>query len=268
MTSLIDNLNEADRLLHSLAQLLARTGTNQLPNQPDDSQANLNWNAQKQHVEGRPFDHDSQQIRLVINLSGGCIQFVTVENQSVALFVIDGKTPDEVVAWWHEVLHGWGLKTDKPLSYQLDHEPITPQMTYTWPADMGPWVEWRTVANETLQTLNDQTRQFSEVRIWPHHFDTGVYYSFPDKTGNERAAIWAGYAVADALSQEPYFYLSGYNTRQPVNFSIAPPLTVGHWLVTPNWNGAFLAVSEASSITWVSQFFKESYDWLCAAIEH
>ncbi len=266
MTSIIDKLNEADRVVHSLAQLLALTGTNLLPAQPDDSQANLNWNAEQQQLEGRLFEHNGQPVRLVVDLPSGSLHVLTADNQSVASFIIDGKTPDQARAWWKGVLQGWGLPTDKPLSYQLDHESISAQTPYAWPADLTPWVEWRTLANETLQTINEYTSRFSEVRIWPHHFDTGVYYSFPDEIGKEQAAIWAGYAIADVLSPEPYFYLAGYDTRKPVDFGIATKLGVGNWLVTPDWKGAFLSVSEAATSERIDQFFRESYDWLVGQI--
>lgn len=266
MTSFIANLNEADRILHSLAQLLALTGTNRLPPQPDDSQANLNWNPAQQQLEGRPFDQNGHLVRLVVDLPGDSLQFLTADNQPIATFGIAGKTPTDAKAWWLEVLHGWGLSTNTPLNYQLDKEPVAEQTPYQWPADLSPWAEWRTLANETLQTLNTQSGQFSEVRIWPHHFDTGVYYSFPDETGKEQAAIWAGYAIADSLSEEPYFYLAGYDTRNAIDFGTATSLSVGNWLITPNWKGAFLPVSEAAGSDRINSFFRESYDWLFAKI--
>jgi len=263
-----EDLNEADRILHSLAQLVALTGTNTLPHQPDDSQANIDWNADRQWLEGRAFVDDDQSLRLIIDLPTFSLYFLDGNDQPVASFAVQGKTPDEAAAWWQSVMQSWDFDTTKPLSYQLDSAPVPPETPYVRPAGLTEWANWRTIAHQQLTTLNEQSGRTSDIRIWPHHFDTGVYYSISDEAGHEKAAIWAGYAIADAVSAEPYFYLSGYNSRQPVGFSMAPALTSGEWLSRSDWQGAYLPVSGATDANKITDFFAESYAWLSEKIIH
>ena len=56
----------------------------------------------------------------------------------------------------------------------------------------------------------------SEVRIWPHHFDTGIYLEVNSKLG-----IGFGWAMADKMIDQPYFYFTPYGLN-------------GHKLLTEN----------------------------------
>ncbi len=257
-----DKLTVADKTLHSLAQYIALTGTNWLPNQPDDSHTNMVWNNERQRLAGRPVERENQQIQLVIDASTFGLLFVDEQQQAVASFPIAGKTPVEVTSWWQSVMHDWGVTDIKGLNYTLDKPPVPDNMPYSRPVGLEAWGEWRQLAQTVLATLNESSGQTSEVRIWPHHFDTGVYYSFPGETGIEQAAIWAGFATADSVSQEPYFYLSGYNSRQPIDFATAQPLITGKWLNIPSWQGAILPVALVEGAEQVNTFLGESYAWV------
>lgn len=266
MTSETNPLNEADRSLHSLSQLLALTGTNALPNQADDSQANLVWNPERQWLEGRPFDGDGQALRLIIDLPTFSLQVVNANDALTAQFWVDQKTPADALNWWQTQMTKWGFKTTKPVNYTLETPPVPPQGRYTRPSALTDWAIWRTKANQQLALLNQRSGLSSDVRIWPHHFDTGVYYSFPDESGKEQAAIWAGYAIADAVCPEPYFYISGYNSRQPIDFTTAAHLRAGEWLMKDDWQGASLPVSSIKKSEEITHFFQDGYQWLAASV--
>ena len=266
MVPLINDLNQADRVLHSLAQLIALTGTNQLAAQPDDSQANIIWNSDQTRLEGQSFEHKNQPLRLVIDVPTFSLQFLDENDNLLATFGAENKTPAETMDWWQTAMQGWGFNPKKPLNYQLDTTPIAQKTQYVRPAGLNTWSDWRTVANQTLADLNKASGQTSDIRIWPHHFDTGVYYSIPDELGKERAAIWAGYAIADQVSSEPYFYLSGYNRQHPVDFTKASKLAIGHWLAGPDWQGACLLVSQITEPEQITRFLTESYAWLASEV--
>ncbi|ADB38546.1 hypothetical protein [Spirosoma linguale] len=267
MTSFdINTLNEADRSLHSLTQLIALTGTNALPNQADDRQANLGWNPDRQWLEGLPFTGHGQALRLVIDLPAFSLQFVHADDDPVARFQLEQKTPTDALNWWQMQMTKWGFSTVKPTNYTLETPPVPLDDPYIRPAGLTDWANWRTQANQQLTRLNESSGLTSDVRIWPHHFDTGVYYSFPDESGNEQAAIWAGYAIADAVCPEPYFYISGYSRRQPIDFNTAPPLPAGEWIVRPDWQGACLPVSSVTQSEEITRFFQDSYRWLAERV--
>lgn len=266
MLPLISDLDQTDRILHSLGQLIAITGTNQLVAQADDSQANMSWNGGQTRLEGQPFEHKNQRIRLVIDLPTFSLQFLDENDNLLATFGVEDKTPTEITAWWQTIMHGWGFNPTKPLNYQLDTVPVALETQYAHPAGLNAWADWRTVANQALADLNKVSGQTSHIRIWPHHFDTGVYYSIPDELGKERAAIWAGYAIADRISSDPYFYLSGYNRRHPVDFTKASKLAIGHWLARFEWQGAYLPVSQITEPEQITRFLTESYAWLAGEV--
>lgn len=256
------NLNQADRTLHSLSQLIALTGTQWLPARVDDSHTNLIWNGQRHRLEGRPFAHNGQPVRLVIDTVAFALYFIDNQEHVSASFSPGNRTPADAMAWWKSQMQAWGISEIRGLNYQLDHDPIASQTVYNRALDLTGWGNWRTAANAALSTLTAWSGRESDISIWPHHFDTGVYYSMSDSNGQERAAIWAGYAIADSVCHEPYFYLSGYSSGQAIDFAGAPALTVGEWRNNPAWKGAILFLSAVTEPKAVDVFFRESYTWL------
>lgn len=255
-------LNQADQTLHSLAQLIALTGMQWLPLRADDSQTNLTWNSDRHRLEGRPFGHGGRQVRLVIDTETFTLYFVDDREHVSASFSPHNRTPVDAHVWWNVQMQAWGRTDSRGLNYQLAHDPISPRTAYERPVGLKIWGRWRTIANTALSTLNEWSGRASEVSIWPHHFDTGVYYSLANADGQETAAIWAGYAIADSVCDEPYFYLSGYQSSQAIDFSAAPALSSGEWRNAPDWKGALLPVSIIGETDRIKPFFRESYTWL------
>ncbi|GAB2583989.1 hypothetical protein [Spirosoma areae] len=263
----MNDLNQADKTLHSLAQLIALTGMQWLPLLADDSQTNMAWNSHLHRLEGRPFADNGQPIRLIIDTEDFALQFINDREEVLASFSPENKTPDDAMAWWKDQMKAWGISEILGVNYQLDHDPVDDQTPYERPAGLPAWNYWRTTANKALQALTDWSGRASEVRIWPHHFDTGVYYSQTDASRQEKAAIWAGYAIADSICHEPYFYLSGYTTNQPIDFAAAPALSVGEWRNTADWKGAMMPVSASNETQPIEAFFQESYSWINRLID-
>lgn len=262
MTTPINELNQVDKTMHSLAQLVALTAMQTLPALPDDSQTNMGWNHTQLRLEGRPISLNGQSAQLMIDTKSFTLQFVNEEGQLLAAFSLEGRTPTDAMNWWKARMQAWGFSDDMPLNYKLDHPPVAPDIPYTNLGGLPDWQHGRTLANQALEELNAWSGETSEVRIWPHHFDTGVYYSRVDDGGQERAAIWAGYAIADALNDAPYFYLSGYNRQQSLDFSGPTSFSIGAWRQTTDWQGALLSITDVTSPGQVRSFLQESYQWL------
>jgi hypothetical protein len=258
----MNKLNETDRTLHSLSQLLARTGMQWLPAQPDDSQTNLNWNSDRQQLEGRSFVHNDRNVRAVLGMQPLTVLFIDDEEHVFASFSPENRTPDHALTWWTNQMQAWGITDLADLNYHLPDEHVARQTPYSQLPAIALWAQWRTLADTGLYALNDWSGRQSEVRIWPHHFDTGVYYPINGADGQEVAAIWAGYAIADSVCDEPYFYLSGYQKGQSIPFAEAPLLSAGEWRHTADWQGALLPIGEAGDEERINRFFRESYAWL------
>ena len=256
------DINQAELVLHSLAQLLALTAMQWIPPQPDDSQANLLYNSTHHRLESRPFALDGQRVRLVLDTTTLALAFTNDQDNPLVSFGPPQQTPNQTQAWWQAQMQAWGVLTFRPVNYRLDQPPVALDTPYPLPAVLPAWNYWRTEANEALRRLNEWSGQASEVRIWPHHFDTGVYYAQLGTDGQEQAASWAGYAIADSLSELPYFYLSGYIRGQSIDFASLPPLSIGVWHISVGWTGALLPVSSVQSLPDIDRFFQESYTHL------
>lgn len=258
----MNELNQADQTLHSLGQLIALTAMQWLPPRADDSQTNMTWNSNQHWLEGRPFGHKGQLVRLVIDTRAFVLYFIDDREHISASFSPENRTPDDALAWWTIQMQAWGIATIQELNYPANPDPLANRTVYKRPSGLSAWAHWRTIANTTLKSLNEWSGRHSEVRIWPHHFDTGVYYAQTDASGQEKAAIWAGYAIADSVCDEPYFYLSGYKRGQAIDFLAAPALAVGEWRNVPDWKGALLPVSMINQTETIDAFFRASYAWL------
>ena len=266
MNQIVHDINQTDQTLHSLAQLLALTAMQWLPARPDDSHTNLIWNSHKNRLEGQPFTCKGQQIRLIIDMDAFALNFIDDRDNVLASFSPANRTPAHAMAWWKSQMQAWGIAEIRGLNYQLANDSVPAETVYEHPSGLADWAYWRTMANETLHTLTAWSGRNSEVRVWPHHFDTGVYYSLIDDSGQERAAIWAGYAIADSVCAEPYYYLSGYSRSQVVDMGQAPALKMGEWRNGPDWKGALLPVSSINNPAVVDDFFRESYRWVNSVV--
>jgi hypothetical protein len=82
----------------------------------------------------------------------------------------------------------------------------------------------------------------NEIRIWPHHFDTGIYLKATDNL-----SFGFGLAMEDNMVGEPYFYFSAYGLNDSnVDYPVDLKLDLGHWIIREEWKGACLKLSEVS----------------------
>jgi len=103
-------------------------------------------------------------------------------------------------------------------------------------------------ADLALHKAISQFRDAQDVRIWPHHFDSGGLIPLEyDENEKLIRSIGVGFAIPDSMVNEPYFYLS-YWSADP-NDSLESPTPFkgkGTWK-TPQWPGAILPLSDIIS---------------------
>lgn len=104
---------------------------------------------------------------------------------------------------------------------------------------MLEWSYYRSIANHILKDLGETVQRNVEVRIWPHHFDTGIYFHWKNEFG-----IGCGLAMEDDMAQAPYFYLSAYTGHDQVDYSKASALSYGKWINEGSWKGGILPLNE------------------------
>ena len=59
---------------------------------------------------------------------------------------------------------------------------------------LDEWMEWRTLGNEACKKILKILNVEGNIRIWPHHFDTGIYVA-----ANLNLNIGFGFAMEDEL---------------------------------------------------------------------
>lgn len=101
------------------------------------------------------------------------------------------------------------------------------------------WSYFRTLANHILNDLGKMVQRDVEVRIWPHHFDTGIDFQWNDELG-----IGCGLAMEDKVAGVPYFYISANAGHDQIDYSNAIPLLNGKWINEGPWKGGILPLDQ------------------------
>ena len=149
--------------------------------------------------------------------------------------------------------------------YQLPAHPLDEDGVFEEPAQhlLRVWALLRTNALLLLRELATGFPGSSTVRIWPHHFDTGLLLPVRHSgDGTLLGYLSAGLAPRDSIAGEPYLYLTGWHSEEgELDFPTQGPLKAGQW-ATGDWKGAFLTLSHwlhaDDQYALGRQFFRES----------
>ncbi len=242
----ISKLNEAQLTLHHAVQFIAAAGKYLLPKKDDDSHTNMSWDSKTSTFYGGSIN---KRARVGLHIPSLSLKVSGPTGIELASFELAGKTKKEGLFWVQQALQ---LK-------QIDTTSLESEMHYEIPAhstDEGkPFPEvdvdilnelanHRTVADEICAGIFSTHPKASPPRTWPHHFDHGVYVPLEfDNEGEAFRSFSVGYAVADSVINEPYFYVTQWKKDGDVNYSNTPALEHGKWL-PEKLNGAALSLSE------------------------
>ena len=237
--------------LHLAAQYLATAGISFLDKKEDDSHTNLGFSVDKACLETWPLT--SSGLKLSLNYGDLSLEWTHEANKKLLL---DGKTHQEVIDWISGTAAELGL--GKLYRYDLHYK-----LPYTMDADfkfsfsdtdqVNKLIQLRTLAQQALTSFLEMENLTSDIRIWPHHFDTGAYTALNDGSGK---SIGLGMAIPDTLVDDLYFYISGYRGHNALNTWAFKSLPKGKW-INDGFKGAVLPATNASQDT-VVQFFQEA----------
>ncbi|AWV98371.1 hypothetical protein DJ013_09380 [Arcticibacterium luteifluviistationis] len=246
-------MEESIKNIHLAAQYLAAAGKSFLSSLDDDSQSNLAWNAKTISLESRDLGNG---MKLTFSLENGFLTWLGTEEK------LDLKTHShqEILTWLTGTSTAMALEKTYAyaVSYELDYPPIESNYKYSFEtADSKVIAEKFTLAQKGMESFLKTNNLTSEIRVWPHHFDIGIYTNLSDKL-----FLGAGLAIPDSLESDLYFYASGYNDGSVIVTKNLPKLSVGSW--HPDWNGGTLkskGVSEDDVKSFLNQAknaFKEN----------
>jgi len=238
---------KTDQQLHWLCQTIAKANRSFVPSKDDDSHTNLYFDSLGNRILGRWFDTENGKIMLTLNLSNLQFEWLNSAYQVVSFFKTIGKNIDAVEKEIDHNLGKLGLSsngfTDK-LHFEIpDYSFTTKAVKAINEKDLKEWKYFRNLANELCLELLGYLQIDGEIRIWPHHFDTGIYIETHTGMG-----IGYGLAMSDALVGDPYFYMTGYPESGSLEFKELPSFLIGKWETSEDWKGGVLPLSEIKSL--------------------
>ena len=255
--------NYIDQRVHQLSQIIAKVNRTFVPTKKDGSHTNLFFDPISHRVYGRWIEIENNKIILAINLRDFAFEWLNDKGQIIQSFDIQGQKMSDMEHAIAQSLAGFGLKKDgfsNKLHYEIPVYPFRSEPFQSFDIkSIQNWEYYRRIANVACSELLGYLQIDGQIRIWPHHFDTGIYIE-----PNSNLGLGFGFAMEDGLVDGPYFYFSGYRLNGAgFDYTKVPELSFGKWKITDNWKGAVLSLSDLkkdpSEI--VNTFLKEVSRW-------
>lgn len=262
----IDKINTAQLTLHHAVQFIAASGKYLLEEKEDDSHTNMNWDSGNKIFYGKSINNRARVGLHVPTLSLKVNGPTGIELASLSL---SGKTKQEGLLWLRQALQlkqidssGLELKMHFEIpEHSTDNDKPFPEVKATVLEELS---NHRTIADKICSDIFAQHPEATPPRTWPHHFDHGVYVPFQFDDNSEPVRSFSvGYAVADSVIDEPYFYVTQWKKEEEVDYSKAPELEHGDWF-PEKLKGAALSLSD---ILKMDNQEKKIQDFLNATID-
>lgn len=236
--------------LHLASQYLAAANMSFLEKKADDSHTNVGFDADTLKME--TYDLSPSGDKLALNYRRFSLEWIS--KSGMTSLSLDGKTHNEILQWLQECSQ---KHLGKEYVYEFHYElPYAINDAYQYKLTDAATLEHlcnlRILAEYTIESIVETNHLDSPIRIWPHHFDTGAYAP----VGDTGISIGIGMAIPDTLSDEHYFYISGYKDGKAIFPSSPSDLSLGKW-VDQGFTGAILPATNLVESEAV-QFFQET----------
>lgn len=237
---------KTDQQLHWLSQVLAKTGRAFVPAKEDDSHTNLYFDPVAERLLSRWIEKDQQKIALTLNMASMQFEWVDQYFEIKHANSVFDKNLEEIEKEVAVFPGSLGMPTDKmfeALHFEIpDYGFRSIGQKDISDEGLRQWKFFRYLANLACLDFLGFLQAKSEIRIWPHHFDTGVYAQVSTGFG-----LGFGLAMEDSMAEQPYFYLAGYASDRKIGYTNLPELQVGRWITGDGWKGAILPLAELHS---------------------
>ncbi len=258
-------LNDALQQQHQAVQLIAMVGRHLIEQQDDDSNTNMQYYPEQKMMVSNELENG---LRVAVDLESLYLKILDKDFQIKKQFAFEGKSKKMAIEKLRNTL--WDLNVDvsnfkDELHYEIPKLDLDKAGVFSI-NDEDDFIENAKYRNNAELVLNEITKAFKikeQVKVWPHHFDTGSFIpvSF-NKKGKLSQSIGLGFAIPDSMVSEPYYYLSFWSEKPIKKLENPEALVVGQWM-TPNWNGAVLKLSDIMKVKSAKvqqQIVKDFYD--------
>jgi len=227
-----------EEITHKAAQYLATAAISFLEKKEDDSHTNLGWYSDSTSLRTHPLLLDG--LMLAFNYNTFSLEWILKGNVLDQL-KLSGTSHSDIVAWISSTSMQRNItkKYEYRLHYDLPYDTITDDYIFeVTDADRLQWlIKNRTMAQEAIARTLEVHHLDSDIRIWPHHFDTGAFVSV-----DANRSIGFGMAMPDTMINDFYYYVSGYRGHDfidPASFETPSMGTV----YSEGWKGIAQSVS-------------------------
>lgn len=236
--------------MHLASQYLAAAGISFLEQKADDSHTNLGFNTDSGCLETHLLSKNNDQLLLCYE----DFSLLWKSNDGTTVLKLDGVSHKEVLGWLIETSRKFLNKEyhyqfHYELPYSINEDDVFQLLNIS---DVRDLLQLRTLTQLSLEKIINTYDFDTEIRIWPHHFDSGIYAKVP----NTEISVGLGLAIPDSVCDSYYFYTSGYNNVGQITPTNFKELTKGYWSST-GFKGGVLPAPNVSKQE-ATQFFKET----------
>jgi len=263
----MQSYNTTDKKIHQICQVIAKVNRSLVPKKDDDSHTNLYYESIEKRIYGRWFRQNDNKYILALDLVDFSFLLLADNKEIVKQFQIEGKTISEIEGDIEKSFNALDFPTEglmKELHFEI---PSYDFIDALWEKPdvvaLDAWGAYRTLANEISMLLLGIAQTISEIRIWPHHFDTGIYCKVKSNLG-----VGFGLAMQDEMANDSYFYMAAYPENFDIQYDNLPKGDNWKWIVNDNWKGAILGLKELDGKTYEERrgmlidFIKSTYEWI------
>jgi len=249
------------QMLHQAAQFVAMVSNSYLAKKEDDSQNNFNWNNTTSSLESQWIKIPT--VRAILDIESFELyidKYINLETLS-----LNGLTKEKVILDLQEALKTASVDSArlKPITqFSIPFHSVDDGLPFTKPANafLNEWSRYLSNTQLLLQEIQSQFEWASDVRVWPHHFDMGLYIPVTrDGEGQDIQSIGLGLAIPDSYVSEPYFYINHWSKNAIEYPEHLPKLCCGYWN-TKDWNGLVLPSSAVLAQSNQYQFAKDFFN--------
>lgn len=267
------NLTGAMQQLHHASQCVAAFGNSLIPKSSDDSQSSMNWMPDINALVSQEVNL-KRRVRIALVYNKFELRMINENEDTMGVFPLSGQTKGTALSFVRTQARSMGLSGEdvQPIDhYQLPENDLDKGAPFmmTSPDDHRELAKHRHNAALVLGEIAKKYEYASPVATWPHHFDTASVITVKfDDTSNPEKTIGLGFAPADHLCDEPYYYVNHWTKKGAISYDTLPSLPEGgEWNTKTDWKGAILKASAIAKLKESTAQYELTDQFLKAAIE-